>query len=456
MHSPAGRRRRARRILESRGRTPFDFQASTATRCLEAIDGRQRLLIEAPTGSGKTLISQLAIGMLAEELTNRLPRVLVVVPSRSLLIQHAEDAAWLWPSFGLAIHRLDPNAPMSLSQGILRGFGVVHTTPITLKNRLSALPAGHRRLACFDAVVFDEIDTYLTVDELAERKDTWPALQMCCDAGLPILGFTGTHLTGDQERSWAGYGFTKTQADVPEDWLPFTRAQFVAVEDEAVKRADDRIRDEMRQAYRSLDNHLGPVKWNAIKRLALAGEPRALKILGLCAQRLRLFESPAHIDAKLAAIAANAAQRGPTLLLSRFRDTARVLEQSMSTLVSSIVRADGSMKRADIGIAMNQFRSMPAKATGALVITRELGGRGLDFPSAARVVVASPRSNHQALAQELARIRSRKRTPKTAVITYFADTQEQAKARRLGSHLAAETFGASALFDVAGMPLGRP
>ncbi len=212
MPSPTNRRGRARRILESQGRTPFDFQAHAAAQCLQAVDGRGRLLVGAPTGSGKTLISQLAIGMLAEELKDRLPRVLVVVPTRSLLVQHVEDAAWLGPSFGLGIHRLDPDAPMSLFEATM-GFGVVHTTPVTMRNRLSVLPSGQSMLAGFDAVIFDEIDTYLTVDELEERRDTWPTLQMCVDAGLPVLGFTGTHLTEEQEEAWTGYGFTKTEAD---------------------------------------------------------------------------------------------------------------------------------------------------------------------------------------------------------------------------------------------------
>src|SRR5208282_5703569 len=193
------RRGRAREILECQGRTPFDFQAAAVAECLATIDMRGQLLVEAPTGSGKTLISQLAVGMLAEELRDRLPRVLVVVPSRSLLLQHVEEAAWLGPSFGLAIHRLDPEAPMSLVLGVLRGFGVVHTTPITVKNRLSALPNGQSILANFDVAIFDEIDTYLTVVELRERKDTWPTLKACREAGLPVIGFTGTHFTKKQE-----------------------------------------------------------------------------------------------------------------------------------------------------------------------------------------------------------------------------------------------------------------
>jgi superfamily II DNA or RNA helicase len=453
MPNAASRQQRARKILRSHDRTDFPFQAAAAARCLESIDRRGRLLVEAPTGSGKTLISHLVAGLLAGELRDRFPRVLVVVPSRSLLHQHVEDAAWLGPAFDLAVHRLDPDVPMSLFDGVMRSPGVVHTTPITLTNRLSAWPAGPRLLAGFDVAIFDEVDTYLTVDELLERRDTWPALQMCRDAGLPVIGFTGTHLTRRQEDTWRRYGFAKFEAEVPEDWMPYTPVHFVPVHDDEVSYEDAEIREELRQAFRALTmERRYAVTWGDVKRLGRWGHPGALKILGLCGDRLRLFESPRYLDAKLAAISAETAKPGPALLLARFRDTAQTLEWSADATGVTVFRADGSMKRSDIGYAMNQFRAMSADAQGVLVITRELGGRGLDFPSAARIVVASPRSSYQAVAQELARIRSRKSMPKSAVITYFADTEEQAKALRLARHLASERFRKSALFEVTEMP----
>jgi superfamily II DNA or RNA helicase len=454
MTSRATRARRARQILDSQHRRPFDFQAHSAARCLETVEARGRFLLEAPTGSGKTLIAQLSIAILAEELRDRLPRVLVVVPTRGLLVQHLDDAAWLGQSYGLGIHRIDPDTPETLFEAMIRGYGIVYTTPITLKNRLIARPAGASLLARFDFVVFDEIDTYLTVGELEERKDTWPALEMCCDAALPILGFTGTHLTVPQEQAWSNRSFVKDIVNVPADWLPFTRVQFVRVQDESVKQLDDRIRDELRRAYSLLLKSFGPASWSQIKRLAQQGNPRALEVLRLCGDRLRLFESPAHMQSKADAIVAEAGKRGPTLVLSRFRDSARFLEDLLPVSGSTVLRADGSMTREEIGEAMREFRAKPASTRASLVITRELGGRGLDFPSAARVVLASPRSNYQAVAQELARIRSRKRRPKRAIVTYFGDTEEQAKARRLGIHLSAEKFGKSKLFEVQDLPAG--
>lgn len=100
----------------------------------------------------------------------------------------------------------------------------------------------------------------------------------------------------------------------------------------------------------------------------------------------------------------------------------------------------------------SEFRERGDRDVAALVITRELGGRGLDFPSAARVLLVSPRSNYQAVAQELARIRSRFMKPKEAVIFYYEGTEEAAKGRRLGVNLRRDRYGDNHLFTVADLP----
>jgi hypothetical protein len=87
-----------------------------------------------------------------------------------------------------------------------------------------------------------------------------------------------------------------------------------------------------------------------------------------------------------------------------------------------------------------------------LVMTRDLGGRGLDFPSAARVILVSPRSNYQTVAQELARIRSRNASAKEAPIYLYDDTEEAGKGRRLGENLSRDKYGGHRLFDVADLP----
>jgi superfamily II DNA or RNA helicase len=53
---------------------------------------------------------------------------------------------------------------------------------------------------------------------------------------------------------------------------------------------------------------------------------------------------------------------------------------------------------------MEWFRERSKGEEAALVMTRDLGGRGLDFPAAESVLFVSPRSNYQTVAQEIARI----------------------------------------------------
>jgi superfamily II DNA or RNA helicase len=188
----------AHRLLRLLGRRALPFQAELAARCLDAVHARERLLITAPTGAGKTLISQLTISLFAARLNDRLPRVLLIVPSRGLAEQHFSDAAWLRDRGPLALHMITSDTQLSLIRAVFNTYGVTITTPITIGNRLR-LFQGHVALSHYDFAVFDEIDTYLTVEELSERRDTFPALRACLEAGLPILGFTGT-------KSWASPG----------------------------------------------------------------------------------------------------------------------------------------------------------------------------------------------------------------------------------------------------------
>jgi predicted enzyme related to lactoylglutathione lyase len=85
-------------------------------------------------------------------------------------------------------------------------------------------------------------------------------------------------------------------------------------------------------------------------------------------------------------------------------------------------------------------------------MTRDLGGRGLDFPAAESVLFVSPRSNHQTVAQEIARIRSRAGAVKESTIYFYAESEEQARAQRLAAYMQAQTFRDANLFELADPP----
>jgi superfamily II DNA or RNA helicase len=442
---------RARALLNTQGREPFEFQAELASRCVSAIKNGRRFLVLAPTGAGKTLISQLTAALLGQEYTRKIPRVLVVVPSRGLVEQHHLDAGWLRAKCGLALHILSSDTPLAIAAAILRSFGVVFTTPVTVARRVAVLPGGIDALREFDCAIFDEIDTYLTLDELAERRDTFPALQACFGAGLPVIGFTGTNLDSHQVAAWKSRSFKEARASIPDDWLPLTDVEFVGVHDDTVIDGDAFIREELRGAFLAMKENSHFPTWRDVKLLAAEGDPRALRVLTLCAERLALFESLGSAGQKVDAVVTRASS-GTSLVLTRFRRSAEGISARLNGTGIRSEFAHGGMGREEITRTLEDFRTADGGEPRALVLTRELGGRGLDFPKTSRAFLFSTRSNHQAVAQELARIRSRKARPKRATVCYYEDTEEEAKAHRLGLSLRRQRYEAASLFNVEGLP----
>jgi len=446
------RNERAAELLQTLGKSPFAFQTDAAARCVKSIRARQktgRLLVQSPTGTGKTLIAHLAIALLADELKDRPPRVLVIVPTRALLAQHAVDAAWL-RNRDLAVNELGPHLPLLMYMRVLQSFGVMITTPITLRNRTKLL--GETAIADLDCVIFDEIDTYLTVDDLDPREDIGPALALCMRQDVPIIGFTGTHLTPTQINVWTRGGFDTLQPTVDTDWMPLTPTRFEPVYDTSVSKIDGFIRERIAQLFKELSDKYGPMHWSVVKKLAKLGDETATKLLREITERLKLFESNGTVGAKYSAVVDTANQPGPTLVLTRYVHSARAIADALSQAGIDTIQVDGTLNRRDIEAGTSSFRSRHKDDVCALVLTRDLGGRGLDFPQAARVILISPRSNHQTVAQELARIRSRTNDRKQAVVFYYADTEEAAKANRLAVTLRADRYGDHHLFDIPEPP----
>ncbi len=129
------------------------------------------------------------------------------------------------------------------------------------------------------------------------------------------------------------------------------------------------------------------------------------------------------------------------------------MEAHLNQTRHDVLQADGTMTRSVLEHHAQALRSGDAQV---LVMTRELGGRGLDFPDVQTAVLLSPRSQYQAVAQELARIRSRRQLIKQAFVFYYANTTETAKARRLATHLLHDNlYRGQQLFDITGFPSAK-
>jgi Helicase conserved C-terminal domain len=427
---PASPAKRAVRMLAQIGRTPYNFQGEAVEQAISATANQDRLLLQAPTGTGKTLIAY---------------------PSRPLLRQHIEDAGWLRERAGLPIHTLTPDDPLRIWEAVLKGPGLVCTTPHSLRNRLDRL-GGLASFPPFDIAQFDEIDLFLTVD-LEERRDIWPLLDEALEARTPVVGYTGTSLSDAQSREWTKRGFVPWQPRIPDDWLPFTAVKFEAVHNAAVVSADAEISEKLTLAYRAYEEGGGdPRSWRQIK-LDVIGSGRladaARAILTLHADRLKLFEGENDESGKIKSLLhALGTRRG--LVLTRYVFSATAVAGAINQHGIMALQADGRMRASEAVRCARAFRS---GQTPVLVITRDLGGRGLDFPTAETAVVMSPRSNYQTVAQELARIRSRRGTPKSVTVLYYADTTEALKGFRLATHLVRDNrYGTEPIFEVSGTP----
>lgn len=427
----------------------FDFQTDTAVATLEAIAQGTSLLVRAPTGSGKTLMAYLAVA--ARLVHDREGCLLVLVPSRPLARQHAVDAAWL-RELGLPVNLLLPDDRLVLWDAVLAGGGLVVTTPQSLINRLPRLRA-KLPLTNLRAVIFDEIDIAVTKD-FDERRDVWPAVDAVHEAGLPIIGYTGTALTEQQERFWQARGFASYLPDIPEGWLPLTKVDFHAVMHDDVTKRDLQITDDLGRASARFKAAGGdPRSWREITLAAknAGGEygDSARAILACHAERLLLFEGMQDGGLKYQTTA-DLVSEGSALVLCRYVASAVELHQRLSELGVRAVLAHGELPPAE---ADRRIRMLREGNAHVLVMTRDLGGRGLDFPEVSTAVLVSPRANYQAVAQELARIRSRRESPKTTTVLFYEATTEAAKALRLGDKLEKEhRYLGSTMFAVGGLP----
>ncbi len=156
------------RVLAERGiTTPFPIQALVLPDALAGLD----VLAKAPTGSGKTF----AFGLPIVERTrpgDGEPAALVLVPTRELAAQVADELALIGASSGLRVAAVYGGAPIASQSKRARGAHVLVATPGRLQDLVE------RRLVSLDRVrtlVLDEADRMLDmgfkpqVDRLVRR-----------------------------------------------------------------------------------------------------------------------------------------------------------------------------------------------------------------------------------------------------------------------------------------------
>ena len=140
--------------LEARGiKSPFAIQELVIPDALEGVD----LLARAPTGSGKTIAFAVPI-VERTDVASATPAALVLVPTRELAVQVAEECAALAGTRGLRVAAVYGGAPLKAQANRAKGAHILVATPGRLQDLVE------RRLVSLQNIqilVLDEADRML-------------------------------------------------------------------------------------------------------------------------------------------------------------------------------------------------------------------------------------------------------------------------------------------------------
>jgi hypothetical protein len=156
------------------------YQVQTALDAVAHLSAGHNVAIELPTGVGKTLIACLAAVFWKRICPGS--RTLLIVPSRTLVVQHFEVARWVAPV--IRIDRLGDDQssnPGSLRWSLMQAEFIV-STPGILASALRRGVVDQAVIDSFRLVIVDEFDQFVVVDEseresIARYAENWNKLQ---------------------------------------------------------------------------------------------------------------------------------------------------------------------------------------------------------------------------------------------------------------------------------------
>lgn len=282
---PIARSLFANRLARERSYTLREYQLVAAAKAATATAAGRNCALELPTGTGKTVIACLA-AVLRKHLAPR-SRVLLVVPSRTLVVQHFDVA--LWVAGKICVDRLTDEQqgnPAAIRSTLLRA-GLIISTPGLLANALSRRVVEEVVLATFDFVIADEFDQFIVVDELergsvARYAQHWDRLRQILpeQARYFVKSATlGAH-TQPQSRSRRASHRARLltaeldpiRIEIPEKEyhavVPLQRIRVVQAADENVNELLEAIANLKGQAHLGLENSLGAVDYDDVERQA--------------------------------------------------------------------------------------------------------------------------------------------------------------------------------------------
>jgi hypothetical protein len=421
----------------------YQAHASWQSLCYLARGG---LVLTLPQGTGKTFVSQL----IAYEHLRRNPatKTLVVAPTKELREQYVRMAEWMG-HLTPRIVVLDFKEPLT---GVRKQVNVmvehadiIVTTPEMFTNRLDWLSP--RSLRSIRLCVLDEVDLWLVDNfEDPDANRYHAALSelkvRLKDQGTHFLGLTASQLS-TRGRALLVHDL-KCQELTPfhksvVKWLPKVRIEPVLCFDPMVVAADEEISGKSSTLVSRLNSVInGELRehqddfWLFIKALAngrrgTVAADLALALLDNERKRLQLFEDVPFGQAKVKRSVELARGCRPAVIYCREI-------QLVNRLASEVWPTPPAVAHSDLGDRyLQETLRFKTGARDVLLMTRDLGKRGLDFPMAQSLVLCSPKSSARTMDQELCRTRSQRkdRPIKSVYVLFYGDTYEEEKMRRV-------------------------
>jgi ERCC4-related helicase len=407
-------------------------------------------VLTLPQGTGKTFVSQL----IAHEHLRRNSgtKVLVIAPTKELREQYVRMAEWMG-HLTPRIVVLDFKEPFSGIRKQVRLMieraDIIVTTPEMFTNRLDWLsPVSFRSIKL---CILDEVDLWLIDDfEDPEGNRYHAALSELKDRlqgqGTRFLGLTASELSRrgrallvDDLQCREVTPFHKSVVQ----WLPKVRIEPVLVSDPIAVQTDREISAKSSELvgrlHKETDGELESHQhdfWLFIKALANGrrGEVAASLAVALLQnehRRLQLFEDVPSGGKKVRQTVDLARGGRPAVVYCReIQLVNRLAEQAWPT--PPAIAHSGLGDR-----YLQETLRFKSGARDVLLMTRDLGKRGLDFPMARSLVLYSPKSSARTMDQELCRTRGQRkdRGNKPVYVLFYGDTYEEEKMRRVVGEL---------------------
>lgn len=273
-------------VARERAYAPRRYQVKAAVRAVMLATRGENAGIELPTGTGKTLIACLVAAFWKKLYPGN--RVLLVVPSRTLVVQHFGVALWI--AQDLTVDRLTDDQsgdPGSLRRSLLRSDLLISTPGILAGAMARGL--ADDIMPSFNLVIVDEFDQFVVIDEneresAARYAEHWKRL---CDQ-LPkttrylVKSATlGLQHGGDKarRRSKAQHRadlISKLLAPMPiaipersyAEVVPFKPIQLSVLNDQRVERLLDAVHTSKGMAHMRLEEAFGPLDYTDVERRA--------------------------------------------------------------------------------------------------------------------------------------------------------------------------------------------